>query len=569
MFIDAREVPSGSIVQSDICIIGGGAAGITLAQELAGRPLDVALLESGGLDFSWDAQALYGGANVGLPYFDLNVCQIRYFGGNTNAWGGWCRPLDPIDFAERPWVEYSGWPFPAAVLRPYYRRAHGLCQIAGDGYDPEAAAREIGHRRARLLPFDPQKLETTIYRFSPPTRFGQVYREKLRQARTIRCYLNANALGLETSHDARTVLRVRAGCLTGTRFEFAARLFVLAAGGLENARLLLLSNDVAADGIGNRHGLVGRFFMEHPHTKRALVATSRPMESALYGLTFRNDGLVGRLSLPAALQEKERLLNYSANIHPCYLGHNSAGWLAFRKLVLSLDAGRSSDPFVRFPPYGRRGLTPREALDMIRQFDRVAIAALLQYFQPGRLMRGFLVESKPEQAPNPLSRVTLDHARDAFGRNRVKLEWRTLPIDWRTVVRAEEILDGELRRLGLGRLAPLGPGKREGWPANLEGGWHQIGTTRADTDPKRGVVDAELRVHGTANLFVAGSSVFPTGGAAPPTLTIVALALRLAEHLQREIASSRAVQPLAARPVAEAASIPILAAPALARGAHA
>jgi len=184
-------------------------------------------------------------------------------------------------------------------------------------------------------------------------------------------------------------------------------------------------------------------------------------------------------------------------------------------------------------------------------------------------MRGFLVESKPEQAPNPLSRVTLDHARDAFGLNRVKLEWRTLPIDRRTVVRAEEILDGELRRLGLGRLTPLGPGEREGWPANLEGGWHQIGTTRADTDPKRGVVDAELRVHGTANLFVAGSSVFPTGGAAPPTLTIVALALRLAEHLQREIASSRAVQPLAARPVAETASIPILAAPALARGSHA
>ncbi len=207
--------------------------------------------------------------------------------------------------------------------------------------------------------------------------------------------------------------------------------------------------------------------------------------------------------------------------------------------MLSLDSGRSSDPFIRFPPYGKRGLTWREASDIVRQFDRVTIAALLQYFQPGRLMHGFLVESKPEQAPNPDSRVSLDHARDAFGQNRVKLDWRTLPIDRRTVVRAEEILDGELRRLGVGRLGPLGPGESDGWPENLEGGWHQIGTTRAAADPKEGVVDGELKVHGLENLFIAGSSVFPTGGAAPPTLTIVALAVRLAERLQHEFAASR------------------------------
>jgi len=538
MFIDARSVMTGALIEADICIVGAGAAGITIAQEFIGSSVNVCVLESGGLDFNWQAQSLYEGANVGLRYFDLDVCQIRYFGGNTNAWGGWCRPLDPIDFSHRPWVANSGWPFPTAELRPYYRQAHALCQIASDDYDPERAAAEVGHARGRLLPFDPRKLESSIYRFSAPTRFGRVYREALRQAANVRCYLNANVLKVKTTDDARTAIELTVGTLSGTRFSVAAKHFVLAAGGIENTRLLLLSNDVIADGLGNQHGLLGRFFMEHPHTKRRLIARARTMPSALYGLTFRDRAVSARLSLPVALQEREELLNYSGNIHPVYFGHNAPGWLAFRKLVLSIDPGRQSDPYVRFPPYGRRGLSLPEVFDIARQFDRVTLAAFLQYFQPDRFISGFVLESKSEQAPNPESRVTLDYPRDAFGLNRVKLNWRMLPIDRRTVVRAEEIIGDELQRLGIGTLAPLDPAEVEGWPANLEGGWHQIGTTRADDDPKRGVVDADGKLHGMANLFVAGSSVFPTAGAAPPTLTIVAMALRLASHLRRNLGVS-------------------------------
>jgi choline dehydrogenase-like flavoprotein len=532
MFIDARSVMSAQI-EADICIVGAGAAGITLAQQFIGSSVTVCVLESGGLQFDWQAQSLYTGANVGLRYFDLDVCQIRYFGGNTNAWGGWCRPLDPIDFSHRSWVANSGWPFPAAELRNYYREAHALCQIASDDYDPARAVAEIGNRRARLLSFDPRKLEPSIYRFSAPTRFGQLYRDAVRKAANIRCYLDANVLRIKTSDDARTVNEVAVGTLSGTRFSVTAKYFVLAAGGIENTRLLLLSNDIIAGGLGNQNDLVGRFFMEHPHTKRRMIARARAMPSALYGLTFRDHALSARLSLPAALQEREELLNYSGNIHPVYFGHNAPGWLAFRKLVLSIDPGRQSDPYVRFPPYGRRGLSLKEVFDIARQFERVTLAAFLQYFQPDRFIPGFVLESKSEQAPNPDSRVTLDHPRDAFGLNRVKLDWRMLPIDRRTVVRAEEIIGDELGRLGIGRLEPLPPEEIEGWPSNLEGGWHQIGTTRAADDPKRGVVDRDCRIHGMANLYVAGSSVFPTAGAAPPTLTIVAMALRLAGHLRR------------------------------------
>ena len=533
MFIDARTVPANAVLEADLCIVGAGAAGITLSQEFIGTGVNVCVLESGALDFDARIQTLYEGSNVGLPYFDLDVCQIRYFGGNTNAWGGWCRPLDPIDFQERAWVEESGWPIPAAALQSYYRQAHALCEIRSDDYDPARAAAEIADARARLLPFDPALIETSVYRFSAPTRFGQTYREALRRATNVRCYLNANVLRIMTGGDARSVTHLVVGCLSGARFQLRARHFVLAAGGIENTRLLLLSNDVIAGGLGNQHGLVGRYFMEHPHTKRQLFATPVSMPSALYGLTFRDHALSARLALAPALQEREGLLNYSANIHPVYFGHTAAGWLAFRKLVLSLSRIRRTDPYIRFPPYGRKGLSPRQVYDVIRQLDKVAVAALLQLFQPNRFISGFVLESKSEQAPNRDSRVSLDERRDAFGLNRVKLDWRTLPIDRHTVVRGEEIVGEELRRLGVGRLAPLDPAEIEGWPKNLEGGWHQIGTTRMHRDAKRGVVDPDGRMHGMANLFVAGSSVFPTGGAAPPTLTIVAMALRLADHLKR------------------------------------
>lgn len=557
MFIDARTVAANTQIEAQLCIIGAGAAGITLSQEFIGTSVDVCVLESGALDFDRLTQSLYQGTNVGLPYFDLDVCQIRYFGGNTNAWGGWCRPLDAIDFAARPWVENSGWPISSAALQPYYRQAHALCELRSDDYHPARAVAEIGQPRARLVDFDPGLVETSIYRFSAPTRFGQVYRETLRRAANVRCFLHANVAKIATTEDGSAVTHLDVGCLSGTRFQVRAKHFVLAAGGIENTRLLLLSNDVIPGGLGNQNDLLGRYFMEHPHTKRRLIATRRTMPSALYGLSFRDQAISARLALPVALQERERLLNYSGNIHPVYFAHETAGWLAFRKFVLSISRSRRTDPYIRFPPYGPKGLSLGQLADIMRQLDKVTVAAVLQLFQPNRFISGYVLESKSEQAPNPDSRVVLDHARDAFGLNRVKLDWRMLPIDRHTVIRAEEIIEGELLRLGIGRLAPLAPSEIEGWPANLEGGWHQIGTTRMHEDPRRGVVDPNGKLHGVANLFVAGSSVFPTGGAAPPTLTIVALALRLADHLKEVFALRR---PAAAAPVeTPRAEIPVAA----------
>jgi choline dehydrogenase-like flavoprotein len=536
MLIDARGIPTGTVVEADVAIVGAGAAGISLALELTDRGLAVCLLESGGTEPDWETQSLYSGRSVGLPHCALDVCQLRYLGGNTNAWGGWCRPLDAIDFEARPWVAASGWPFPIAELTPYYRRAHEICQ-SRDDYVLNHAIAELRHPRAEPLAFDPSKLETLVYRFSPPTRFGQEYRSRLKSQRSLRCLLHANVLSIKADAPARTVVRLLAGTLGGVRFEVAAKSYVLAAGGIENARLLLLSNDVAAEGLGNRNDLVGRFYMDHPHTKRRLMVPSRRMNSGLYGELFRGRRIMARIALSDEMQRREGLLGYSANLHPIYFGHDSPGWAALRDAALSLSRSRRSDPFHRVPPYARKGVTAQQWIDMARYPARTAAAALLRALKPNRFISAFTLESKPEQAPNPASRLTLDDELDAFGLRRIKVDWRMLPIDRRTALRGEEIVDAELQRLGIGALAPLPREEVEDWPENLESGWHQLGTTRMHSDERNGVVDADARVHGMSNLYVAGGSVFPTGGTAPPTLTIVALALRLAAHLSRTVPS--------------------------------
>ncbi len=319
--------------------------------------------------------------------------------------------------------------------------------------------------------------ETLVYRFSPPTRFGQEYRSRLKSQRSLRCLLHANVPSIKADAPARTVVRLLAGTpRSGVRFESRGRKrYVLAAGGIENARLLLLSNDVAAEGLGNRNDLVGRFYMDHPHTKRRLMVPSRRMNSGLYGELFRGRRIMARIALSDEMQRREGLLGYSANLHPIYFGHDSPGWAALRDAALSLSRSRRSDPFHRVPPYARKGVTAQQWIDMARYPARTAAAALLRALKPNRFISAFTLESKPEQAPNPASRLTLDDELDAFGLRRIKVDWRMLPIDRRTALRGEEIVDAELQRLGIGALAPLPREEVEDWPENLESGWHRLG----------------------------------------------------------------------------------------------
>jgi choline dehydrogenase-like flavoprotein len=516
MFVDARTVPQGSVIEADVCIIGAGAAGITLAREFRAKPLRVALLESGWFSSDKATQALYAGEIRETPYFSLDECRTRHFGGTTSVWTGECRPLDALDFDRRDWVPDSGWPFGFAHLLPFYEKAQTLFQLGRFAYSAEDW-RENGVSPIR---FQSERVCSRAFQYSPPTRFGEVFRDELKQATNVIAYLGANVTDLETPAPPARVSRACVACLSGNKFRVKASLFILAAGGIENARLLLMANQVQPAGLGNTYDQVGRYFMEHLYMDQAATIVSRDRSiSGFYTSGHWSEGrrVRGILALSPDTQRQERLTNCC--------------------VVLDDDPASSLAAFVRF---FARALAWRQISGGMSAHLRSAAgdicataAACLKNTGNGRSARRYLVKNVMEQAPNPESRLVLSRERDALGCLRVALCWRTSPIDKRAARRAHEIFGEELRRAGAGDLQSSLEAEDKPWPTRLRGARHHMGTTRMHSDPRRGVVDADCRVHGIANLYVAGSSVFPTSGAANPTLTIVALALRLAGHVNR------------------------------------
>lgn len=522
---DAREIEDGTEIACDLAIAGAGAAGITLARALAGSNLRICVLESGGLEYEEPVQDLYRGRNAGLPYFDLDVCRLRFLGGSTNHWGGRCRPLDELDLEPRPWVPLSGWPFSRAALEPYYREAQTICQLGR--YDYRAAA-WLGPGQ-EALPFDPAKVVSRVWQYSPPTLFGEVYRDEL-EAANVDLILHANVVEIEANEGGTEVAALRVATLEGRRLTVRSRVYVLACGGLENPRLLLASNRQINVGLGNQRDLVGRYFMEHPHANAARALVVDPAVLAFYTRGQGAGGdpgleVVGCLNLSPERQRAEELLNFDALFTVDNIG--DSGYAALRRIWNAAERGAwpedlAGDLWQALSDFGDT------AAGLMGRFG-------LREYRPDHA--GFRMWCSAEQAPNPDSRVRLGDERDALGLPRIVLEWRLTELDKRSLRAGHQAIAEELGRTGLGRLqiddwlmADLTT-----WSPTLEGGHHHMGTTRMSADPAHGVVDADGRVHGIANLYVAGSSVFPTSGSANPTLTIVALALRLAAHLKTRL----------------------------------
>jgi choline dehydrogenase-like flavoprotein len=532
MFIDARQVPESTMLEAELCIIGSGAAGITIATEFSDRRCRVILLESGGFDMDKASQSLYEGKNIGLPYEDLHKIRSRFFGGSTNCWGGWCRPFDNIDFEKRDWIPYSGWPFPRAALEPYYERATEICGVGPNNYEPAFWADTVAEHGLQVLDLPKDRVVTRITQLSKDRKFGQAHRAGLEKASNIQIYLHANVLELQTDDEAKTVTDVRVGTFEGNSFCVSAKVFILATGGIENPRLLLLSNKVRTAGLGNQHDLVGRFFMENPRIDMGEIELGSPKVStelydAMYNYFFQSP-IAANLALNEETQRKEQTLNYRGWIFSVCQGEESRGGEALKNLYRAVKKPTMRDHFTdtSLAFWGRNIVNTLT--------DPVNTAAVIS----GRLFRSLRSIKRRqlvhicEPAPNPDSRVTLSHRKDRLGLNRVDVDWRMGLLEKRTIRRAQEIIAQELERSGLGRVnGDSLDDTRADWSPNLQWVWHHMGTTRMHNDPRQGVVDENCRVHGMSNLFIAGSSVFPTGGSDMPTMTIVALALRLGEHV--------------------------------------
>lgn len=521
MFIDARSIPAGEIMHGDLCIVGGGAAGITMALQFADPSVRVVLLEGGAFTPDAAAQRLCAGTTTGHSYYALDTCRLRMLGGSTHFWGGWCRPLDALDFERREWVPHSGWPFSRHHLDAEYKRAAVICRLKPVDYDPTGSSAADGRR---WLSAPSEGAADTMFQIAP-TRFGDAYRSALQRAHNVRLMLGANVVGLEMDRHQRRIDRVQVATLAGNRFSVAARVFVLAAGGIENPRILLASRRERPGGIGNEHDLVGRFFSDHLHVPIAALVPPRRATSSFYRTHVdRGARLRGGIVPTEPVTRKERLPGFAITMHDAddphdvlSPTHHHPAYESVQLLTRSLRRGTVPDRFMAHAANVAHGLDAVVPL-LYRRLVR----------SPGRR---FMIGARAEQLPNPGNRVTLDACRDDLGVPRVRVEWTISPDDVDGLQRARRLLLGTLSRKAT--IVPCHAEDGDRWADSIKGGAHHIGTTRMHRDPADGVVDEHCRVHSMSNLYVAGSSVFPTAGWAPPTLTIVALTVKLADHVKR------------------------------------
>ncbi len=541
MMIDARSLPLDEVLETHVCIVGAGPAGITLAREFANQHFQVCLLESGGLEFDADTQSLADGIVVGDPYPEVSQTRLRQFGGTSHYWEGQngykeygfrCLPLDEIDFEQRDWLPYSGWPFTKTHLEPFYQRAQTVCKIGPYAYNAE----DWEDQRAVRLPFKGDRVTTSISQYAPRSPFTHEYREELKQASNITTVLYANVINIETDQANGTVTRLRVACLQNREFWVTAKVVILATGGLENARLLLASNQQQLSGLGNQYDVVGRYFMDRPILSARLIPFNRKIfdQTALYDIyPTKGVPIMARVKLTDAVMRSEQLMNNGAQLFPRPLTHQREATLALRLLMSAIRNGKPSQDIFKHLGVALRGIDYIAAAgfwSVVRQIPALRRGDWSYLPFEKRRFSEFEIFYQIEQAPDPNNRVVLSSERDRLGQPKTELHWRLNPIDVEHAVRVQEIWAEEFANAGFGELqfARTKADLKFEKPAMH----HHIGATRMHNDPKQGVVDANCKVHGISNLFIAGCSVFPTSGYANPTLTLIALSLRLADHIK-------------------------------------
>ena len=537
--LDANKLPDGARITGDVCIVGAGAAGISLARDLENTGAKICLIESGGFNIDEQVQALYDVDNLGYPIRENFMSRVRQFGGSCNLWAGRSMLLNPVDFKHRDWIPNSGWPISYEQLETWYERAEAVLRLPEyDGFlDTDRLPGVSPHETAV---FGSETAEPAIATWAAkPMRFGKTFKRDLRRSRSIELYLNLNVTEIRSSENGEVVTGLTAKTMDRREMTVEARHFVLATGGLENARLLLASRETQERGVGNDFDQVGRYFLDHP---RAIFGSVRLRDSvrlpSLTGIPLANGKVQFGIAASEVYQRQHGMLNCYASLEPELSEFAQTQYGRSINLIKVLTKrGHAGSRFklsdveitdVRDLIYY---LTPKEIMPHFMYRPYAYVKRLVRSRRP--LQRLSMI-NYCEQVPDSESRVSLGHETDALGTPKLQLHWRVSGEMRQSVACLHELIGELLESHDIGELES---DMTELGEVRFSDASHHIGTTRMSATPRSGVVDSDCRVHGVDNLYVCGSSVFPTGGYANPTSTILALTLRLGEHLSSRLSS--------------------------------
>ncbi len=529
MIIDGRSVAEAEILDCDVCIVGAGAAGITLAHELSNQDVKVFLLESGGLKYEQSLESLNQGEVDLKSHTTLEEYRRRHLGGATTAWGGRCVPFDQSDFECQSHIPYSGWPITKKDLDPYYERAHTYCEIGAYNYSVSNIFASTENPKLMIPSLKSEDVSEQLYLFSPPTNFGKRYLDILKNSQNINLILYANCLNIATDENGSSVQHLNVASLRKNMFMVRAQHYILATGGLEVTRLLLLSRDVHTQGIGNRFNLLGRYYMSHINSKIQVQFSEK--EPIIWDYQQFPNGTYYQHSI--AIREDKRkqygLLNQRFFVErPNFSdpSHQSSILSATYLAKSLINRQKISQDFAAH--IKNIVVDPQSILSFLYKWitQRTLSKNKLPSVIVGSKSNLYTLRMDSEQTPNPNSQVTLSDRKDCFGLNQLKVDWHCSELDISSIQKSVQILNYALDNCGVGKVVSVPK------IGSVPQGGHHLGTTRMSSTPENGVVDENCKVHDLNNLYVASSSVFVTSSYANPTLTVVALAIRLADHIK-------------------------------------
>jgi choline dehydrogenase-like flavoprotein len=523
MILDLKTLNAPMELSCDLCVVGSGAAGLTIASEMMSTRLRTVIVESGSLVHEPPTQALYNVDISGLPYPGATEGRFRICGGSTTQWGGQALPLMRLDFERREWVPHSGWPISFDELIPYYARACRFLLVDNLNFDSDLFA----HLRIRPPVFDTHRVWYHFSKWSPKPSLREHYLPNLGSSDRCTLLLHANVTGLVLDKSLNRVETIEVRSLAEQKATVRARTFVLGVGGIETARLLLANNKQQSNGIGNEHDLVGRFFQDHPSAMIGWLKTSNPARAQRFLNVFHKKGLKYSVRCTATprWQQEHRTLNVS-------MGTTFVEGGSALKDAKDIYAAVHGEPI--------SGSVAHKLLRTARHPSDVVLPAwhflvLGRSFSPNARMR---IGLTTEQEPNPESRILLSERTDALGVRLSKVHWKLTELTRHTIWEFTRTLSEEFLRAGMGDIE-LDEWVHDGaqpWTNYITDQFHHIGTARMNDSPRLGVVDSNCQIHGVTNLYVGSSAVFPTSGHSNPTLTIIALCMRLADRLKVELA---------------------------------